>query len=190
MYRLRAAELTLQTFSMLYRALATNWSQTYFTPQSPSFASNPSRRRIMSTPHSPVRKIDSIEHFVLLDLLGAKEPEVPSYFASTDWLYKELVDGEKRLNEGGVLIPRGEGEDVEERQGGGPVVEQRKKGNLKSFFPGGPVLTYGGIEDDHLPFLANGVPILHLIPRPFPHVWHTLKVSRSTQSGQLDPAST
>lgn len=31
----------------------------------------------------------------------------------------------------------------------------------------------GLIEDDHLPFMARGVEILHLIPNPFPRVWHT-----------------
>ncbi len=36
---------------------------------------------------------------------------------------------------------------------------------------------WGGIEDDHLPFLRNGVPILHMITNPFPHVWHRLSVS-------------
>ena len=30
----------------------------------------------------------------------------------------------------------------------------------------------GFIEDDHLPFIARGVEILHLIPSPFPLVWH------------------
>ena len=29
------------------------------------------------------------------------------------------------------------------------------------------------IEDDHLPFLRRGVKVLHLIPYPFPTVWHT-----------------
>ncbi|NXI47494.1 QPCTL protein, partial [Galbula dea] len=33
----------------------------------------------------------------------------------------------------------------------------------------------GPVEDDHLPFLQRGVPILHLIPTPFPRVWHTLE---------------
>lgn len=32
----------------------------------------------------------------------------------------------------------------------------------------------GGIEDDHIPFMARGVDILHIIPSPFPHVWHTM----------------
>ena len=35
-------------------------------------------------------------------------------------------------------------------------------------------LTYSGVEDDHLPFLERGVPILHLIPTPFPRSWHRL----------------
>ena len=30
-----------------------------------------------------------------------------------------------------------------------------------------------GLQDDHIPFLKKGVPILHLIPVPFPAVWHT-----------------
>lgn len=29
------------------------------------------------------------------------------------------------------------------------------------------------IEDDHTPFQRQGVPVLHLIPAPFPSVWHT-----------------
>ena len=28
------------------------------------------------------------------------------------------------------------------------------------------------IQDDHVPFMARGVEVLHLIPYPFPHVWH------------------
>ncbi|VDP61238.1 unnamed protein product [Schistosoma mattheei] len=30
------------------------------------------------------------------------------------------------------------------------------------------------IEDDHIPFVEKGVPVLHLIPLPFPKVWHTI----------------
>ncbi len=33
---------------------------------------------------------------------------------------------------------------------------------------------YSTISDDHLPFLAQGVPILHLIAFPFPATWHTV----------------
>ncbi|NXS12290.1 QPCT cyclotransferase, partial [Neodrepanis coruscans] len=31
----------------------------------------------------------------------------------------------------------------------------------------------GPVEDDHVPFLRRGVRVLHLIPTPFPRVWHT-----------------
>ncbi|NXS16656.1 QPCTL protein, partial [Mystacornis crossleyi] len=39
------------------------------------------------------------------------------------------------------------------------------------FFRLGPAP--GPVEDDHVPFLQRGVPVLHLIPTPFPRVWHT-----------------
>jgi len=31
------------------------------------------------------------------------------------------------------------------------------------------------ISDDHEPFAKQSVPILHLIPTPFPSIWHTEK---------------
>lgn len=31
-----------------------------------------------------------------------------------------------------------------------------------------------GILDDHIPFLQRGVPIVHLIPTPFPDIWHEM----------------
>lgn len=30
------------------------------------------------------------------------------------------------------------------------------------------------IEDDHTPFMQRGVEVLHIIPVPFPDVWHTI----------------
>ena len=32
--------------------------------------------------------------------------------------------------------------------------------------------TFGYIEDDHIPFMKRDVMILHIIPSPFPSVWH------------------
>lgn len=32
----------------------------------------------------------------------------------------------------------------------------------------------GAIEDDHIPFMARGVEVLHMIPAPFPHQWHNM----------------
>lgn len=31
-----------------------------------------------------------------------------------------------------------------------------------------------GIQDDHVPFLQRGVEVLHIIPAPFPDVWHSM----------------
>jgi glutaminyl-peptide cyclotransferase len=33
----------------------------------------------------------------------------------------------------------------------------------------------GPISDDHLPFIARGVETLHVIPQPFPAVWHKME---------------
>lgn len=35
-------------------------------------------------------------------------------------------------------------------------------------------LSYAQVEDDHIPFVKQGVPVIHLIPLPFPPVWHKL----------------
>lgn len=147
--------------------MAQNWTQTYHTPSdylslSPSLARAPSlstRRYLPSS--SPIRRIDTIEHLILLDLLGTPSPIVPSYFASTDWLFEELKSAEKRLDEARLLFPDG--------------VRPTKR---KSFFHDFKRFGGGGIEDDHLPFMEGGVPVLHIIPSPFPSVWHSLAVSR------------
>lgn len=34
--------------------------------------------------------------------------------------------------------------------------------------------TPGYVDDDHRPFMARGVDILHIIPTPFPDVWHKM----------------
>lgn len=31
------------------------------------------------------------------------------------------------------------------------------------------------VQDDHMPFMARGVDILHVIPAPFPPVWHRIE---------------
>ena len=51
--------------------------------------------------------------------------------------------------------------------------EFRALAALSVLFRGGspPVAS---IDDDHLPFLRRGVPVLHLISVPFPRQWHTV----------------
>lgn len=121
------------------RALAEAW-------ESPSYPA-------MSIYRSPLRAINV---FLLLDLLGASEPHVPSYFENTHWAYEGMATVETRLRELGLL------RSVPKR----PFLpESRRVPNQ---------FARGYIEDDHIPFLVRGVPILHIIPNPFPVVWHTM----------------
>ncbi|KAH0530625.1 hypothetical protein TsFJ059_005230 [Trichoderma semiorbis] len=107
----------------------------------------------MSTFRTPLH---SISLFVLLDLLGSPNPRVPSYFLTTHWAYNNMAVLEKRMRDLGLL----------ESNPSSPFLPDAQK-RADQF-------GYGGIEDDHIPFLRRGVDILHLIPTPFPDVWHTM----------------
>ncbi|KAL5115777.1 hypothetical protein ACEQ8H_006385 [Pleosporales sp. CAS-2024a] len=109
--------------------------------------------------------LEQISLFVLLDLLGSASPRVPSYFPTTHWAYQRMATIESRMRELGLLESR----------------------------PSEPFLAdvngtqaWGGISDDHLPFLSRGVEILHIIPSPFPDVWHT----KQDDGEHLDMATT
>jgi hypothetical protein len=99
-----------------------------------------------------------ISLFVLLDLLGAAHPEVPSYFQGTHWAYKRMAALEGRLRQLGLL---------ESEPGPKPFLPE--SGKMATQFNG---RSYVG--DDHVPFMMRGAPVLHLIPSPFPGVWHTM----------------
>ena len=117
---------------------------------------HPKRRLISAT--SPATPLSSIEHLVLLDLIGAPHPRVRSYFPDTAWLFDTLASAETRLRAARILDAAALG---------------------RSFFytrTAGDV-SLGYMGDDHLPFLHRGVSVLHVITEPFPHVWHTLGVS-------------
>ncbi|KAL1961052.1 hypothetical protein VTO42DRAFT_4940 [Malbranchea cinnamomea] len=115
----------------------------------------------MSTFKSP---LSAISLFVLLDLLGAKHPNIPSFYKTTHWAYENLAKLESRLrNLGQFKSP--------------PPPKQRGKGDALWFSEASKDpddFHPTGIEDDHIPFKARGVDILHVIPSPFPRVWHTL----------------
>jgi glutaminyl-peptide cyclotransferase len=96
--------------------------------------------------------------FVLLDLLGAANPKVPSYFQTTHWAYKNMANIEERMHKLGIL----EAKPVK------PFLPQADK--VSAQFAG-----RGFVEDDHVPFMKRGVPILHIIPTPFPAVWHHME---------------
>lgn len=101
--------------------------------------------------------LSQISVFVLLDLLGSPNPTIPSYFQGTHWAYKNMATIEERMRKLGLLEAK----------------------PAKPFLPeAGKQSTQFGrafIEDDHVPFMKRGVPILHLIPSPFPPVWHRIE---------------
>jgi hypothetical protein len=101
--------------------------------------------------------LDTIDVLVLLDLLGAPKPRMSSFYPETQWLFFEMAVVDKKLQKAGLV---------------------EAADNDKKWFndaPGRP----GAVDDDHRPFLQRGVPILHLIPLPFPKVWHKMSVSRT-----------
>lgn len=110
-------------------------------------------------------ELDSIEHLILLDLLGAPDPLIRSYFINTAWLFDALVSAEKRLGDSGAFAYNDD--------------TSMAPGKWSSYFLPRRTATvnYAYMGDDHVPFLKRGVSVLHLIAEPFPHVWHTLKVS-------------
>ncbi|CAG8950966.1 hypothetical protein HYFRA_00006363 [Hymenoscyphus fraxineus] len=109
----------------------------------------------MSTYQNALR---SISLFLLLDLLGSKDPIVPSYFATTHWAYRHMSSIESRIRKLDL---------TKSDKGSKPFLPDFDKEASK--------FGIGGIADDHLPFMARGVEILHIIPSPFPRVWHTLE---------------
>ncbi|XP_068106231.1 glutaminyl-peptide cyclotransferase-like protein isoform X2 [Hyperolius riggenbachi] len=95
-------------------------------------------------------QLDAIDLFVLLDLLGAPDPFILSHFPETLHYFTRLMSVERRLHRLNLLQSH-------------PMEN--------SYFHND--LYYGPVEDDHIPFLRRGVPVLHIISTPFPDVWHT-----------------
>ncbi|XP_075705076.1 glutaminyl-peptide cyclotransferase-like protein [Rhinoderma darwinii] len=95
-------------------------------------------------------ELDAIDLFVLLDLLGAPAPLILSHFSETRAHFMRLFAIEKRLHGLGLL---------DSHHVDSPYFR--------------PDLYFGAVEDDHVPFLQRGVPVLHVISTPFPAVWHT-----------------
>ena len=95
----------------------------------------------------------SIELLILLDLLGASGTHIPNYFAKTRHLHERLVNIEENLLSKHQIS----------------VSSFTKQDNL-----------FSNIQDDHIPFLRLGVPVLHIIPRTFPSVWHTARDDKNS----------
>lgn len=105
-------------------------------------------------------KLESISLFVLLDLLGAEDPTIPTYFKTTHWAYQNMARLESRLRDLGQF---------KSAQRKTWLDESDKDPHTTSAFP-----SYV-MQDDHIPFMARGVEVLHLIPNQFPHVWHRIE---------------
>lgn len=99
--------------------------------------------------------LDQISVFVLLDLLGAADPIIPSYFQTTHWAYQKMASIESRMRDLRLL----------ESKPSRPFFPEKDK---TRFLP--PM-----VGDDHVPFMMRGVPVLHIIPSPFPNVWHRME---------------
>ncbi|KAJ9498155.1 hypothetical protein H2202_006306 [Exophiala xenobiotica] len=103
--------------------------------------------------------LDSIDLFVLLDLLGSPEDlPIPSWQHSSHWSYVKMAEAEGRLRELGLFKS-----DSKRRW----LTDKDKKET--------DVFSSYIMQDDHIPFIARGVHVLHLIPARFPSVWHTMR---------------
>ena len=158
------------------RSLAAQWEETLYPA--------------MSTFKSP---LSSISLLVLLDLLGSKNPTVPSYFKTTHWAYKNMAEIEKRLRDLALFESSpNHPKNVKKRQQAKNASATKKKNmSAKPMTPrkrAEPSFLYeankkddsrwlgGLIEDDHVPFMERGVDVLHIIPAPFPaDVWHKIE---------------
>ncbi|KAJ5895182.1 hypothetical protein N7495_006873 [Penicillium taxi] len=105
-------------------------------------------------------RLSSISLFVLLDLLGSKGPTIQSFYETTHWAYQGISSLEQRLRSLG---------NWKSSSASWFIDASRDSHHIK---PSSPV------ADDHLPFLARGVEIMHLIDfaafKGFPSVWHTM----------------
>ncbi|XP_006901303.1 PREDICTED: glutaminyl-peptide cyclotransferase-like protein isoform X2 [Elephantulus edwardii] len=142
----KAAPVTLQLLFLDGEEALKEWG-----PKDSLYGSRHLAQLMESAPHSPgPTRIQAIELFVLLDLLGAPHPTFYNHFPRTARWFHRLRNVEKRLHRLNLL--------------------QSHPQEVMYFQPGEAP---GSVEDDHVPFLRRGVPVLHLISTPFPAVWHT-----------------
>ncbi|XP_063184945.1 glutaminyl-peptide cyclotransferase [Chroicocephalus ridibundus] len=127
-----------------------------WSPSDSLYGSQHLAQKMVSTPHPPgsttTNQLQGIDLLVLLDLIGAPNPVFPNYFPNTIRWFQRLQAIEQELHNMNLLKDH--------------LVERQ-------YFQ--TTLHRGLVEDDHVPFLLRGVPVLHLIPSPFPAVWHTME---------------
>lgn len=103
-----------------------------------------------------------LDMLVLLDLLGSSDPQFYSLNPETLSWYIRLSETEEKLSSSGLL----------ERYTTSGVTTKKPNQYFNEYS------INAGIEDDHVPFMKRNVNILHLIPVPFPTVWHTIEDDR------------
>lgn len=122
--------------------------------------------------------ISSISLFVLLDLLGAKNPNVPSFFETTHWAYRHMATLEQRLRSLSLFLSASNHPSKHKTsiKADDQVRRKEDKRQDPAFLPESDkkegTYRFGSVSDDHIPFMARGVEVLHIIPLPFPRVWH------------------
>ncbi|KAK5404938.1 hypothetical protein LTR06_009205 [Exophiala xenobiotica] len=103
--------------------------------------------------------LDSIDLFVLLDLLGSPEDlPIPSWQHSSHWSYVKMAEAEARMRELGLFKSDSKRKWLTDK-------DKKETDVFSSYI----------MQDDHIPFIARGVHVLHLIPARFPSVWHTMR---------------
>ncbi|KAI9582789.1 glutaminyl-peptide cyclotransferase-like [Glossina fuscipes] len=107
--------------------------------------------------------LDKIDILMLLDLLGSPDPTFYNFFSNTESWYSHLLSLEERLIKAGFSAYANSG------------ISQLQP---QRYFQAQTLRT-AYLEDDHTPFLKRGVPILHIIPLPFPPFWHTIEDNES-----------
>ncbi|KAA0202949.1 hypothetical protein HAZT_HAZT006883 [Hyalella azteca] len=119
---------------------------------------------------------EAFDLFVLLDLLGVKNPKFYNYFSASEPWYARLVSFERRLKALGLY--QGLRDMFLQEDWFNPGIEDDhipflERGDVVSD-EGDHIPSWSVVSDegDHIPFLERGVPILHLIPYPFPAAWH------------------
>ncbi|XP_037021312.2 glutaminyl-peptide cyclotransferase [Artibeus jamaicensis] len=127
----------------------------HWSPQDSLYGSRHLATKMASTPHPPgardTNQLHGMDLLVLLDLIGAPNPTFPNLFPnSARWFYR-LQAIEHELHGLGLLKDHSLERQYFQNHG-----------------------YRGVIQDDHIPFLRKGVPILHLVAFPFPEVWHTM----------------
>ncbi|KAJ2557909.1 hypothetical protein EV175_001065, partial [Coemansia sp. RSA 1933] len=109
---------------------------------------DPATSAALSTLTQQVPELERIDVMVLLDLIGASNNAFAPLQAPTANLFTELSTLERRLHGAGHI----------------------SRTYMDTKYP----VAAEYIADDHVPFIERNTPVLHLISRPFPTVWHTL----------------